>query len=389
MGVCLVKEHEMIRPPIGHRLTISNVSSTVILDSKDYSGIHRFYTFKSVIGHGQFGTVREAHMKQKDGALPVAIKSIPKAKIKSEVHMLKRELEILRIVDHPNLIKLYETYEDDKYLHLVMELCTGGDLFEHFLQCGSLSEEKVATYMRKLLIAVNHLHSLGICHRDLKPENFLFVSSDPEAELKVIDFGMSNRFGQDLSELNTMVGTPYYLAPEVLSGRYGKECDIWSLGVVMYLLLSGRQPFQGSELKGIFAKVRSGDYSFKGTEWTGVSFQAKDLISHMIKVKTYQRITIEEALRHPWFTEITHIGGGTVPLRVLNSLKRYKAPNTLQKETMKVILTYFSTDEINVLKEAFLSIDREKTGFITANDIEVAMKQVGFDMASEEIHRRE
>ena len=388
MGVCLLKEHELIRPSIGNRLTISNVSSSVILDSKSYIGVHRFYTFKSVIGHGQFGTVREAVMKQKDNGLPVAIKSIPKSKIKNEVHMLKRELDILRMVDHPNLIKLYETYEDEKYLHLVMELCTGGDLFENFLRSGTLSEERVATYMRKLLIAVNHLHSLSICHRDLKPENFLFQSLAPEAELKVIDFGMSNCFPADLSELNTMVGTPYYLAPEVLTGRYGKECDIWSLGVVMFLLLSGRQPFQGSDLKEIFARVISGDYNYKGAEWSGISIQAKDLISRMIKVKTYQRITIEEALRHPWFTEVTHIGGGTVPLRVLNSLKRYRAPTALQKEVMKVILTYFSTDEINILKEAFLSIDREKTGFITANDIEVAMKQVGFDMASEEIRRR-
>lgn len=138
--------------------------------------------------------------------------------------MLKSEIETLKSADHPNIVRLYEVYEDDKYLHFVMDLCTGGDLLDHLMSNGPLSESKAADYMRKLLQAVNHLHSLNICHRDLKPENFLLSSRGRDAEIKIVDFGMSVKFGD--KDMETAVGTPYFLAPEILRGTYGKECDI-------------------------------------------------------------------------------------------------------------------------------------------------------------------
>jgi len=385
MGMCAVPENKIVRPPPGHRLRISSFNTTVILDSTSHSGIHSVYTFRRVLGHGQYGTVREAVKKTGGSVITVAVKSISKRKLKGELTAMKRELEVLCLVDHPNVIKLYETYEDAKYLHLVMELCTGGDLFDHFFLTGCPSESQVASLMRKLLIAVNYLHSISICHRDLKPDNCLFASNSEDAEVKVIDLGMATQVPDDVDEMKTMVGTPYYLAPEVLSGHYGKECDIWSLGVVMYVLLSGRQPFQGSNLSEIFRRIRQGRFDFDRPEWTLVSREATELISSMLQVCPFNRISLEQALRHPWFS-LSSTHSSFIPLRVLTSLKRYKAPSLLQQQAMMVVLQHLSSEDISELNEAFLNLDRGKTGFITAEDLEMAMKEAGFDLASEEIH---
>ena len=158
--------------------------------------------------------------------------------------MLQRELEILKEVDHPNIIKLYEIYEDQEYLHMVMEYCSGGELFDKVIQKVHFSEKEAASIMYKLFNAINHLHSVHISHRDLKPENCLFDSHSEDAEIKIIDFGLSTKFGEDEeSSMHTLVGTPYFVAPEVLLKNYGPQCDIWSLGVIMFTLLVGHPPF--------------------------------------------------------------------------------------------------------------------------------------------------
>lgn len=177
-----------------------------------------------MLGYGQFGTVREAKKLGESSDRLYAIKSICKDKVKKNLSVMKRELEILKLVDHPNVIKLYEIYEDARYIHLVTEVCRGGDVFDQIINRKVMTEDEIARIMRCMLSALNHLHSLKICHRDVKPENFLFLNKDSDGEIKLVDFGMSVKFGDD--SMHTMVGTPYYVAPEVLRGIYGKECDI-------------------------------------------------------------------------------------------------------------------------------------------------------------------
>lgn len=189
-----------------------------------------------------------------------AIKSINKSRITKGPEVLRRELEILQIVDHPNIIKMYDIYEDKKYIHIVMELCTGGDLFDYLLTKGSLTELEVSQIVRKIFLGVNHVHSLNVCHRDLKPENFMLSHKGPNAEIKIIDFGMSIKFREN--EMRSMVGTPFYLAPEMMNETYGKECDYWSLGVIIYLMLVGKQPFAGNNINDIFAKIFHGRFNF-------------------------------------------------------------------------------------------------------------------------------
>ena len=154
-------------------------------------------------------------------------------------------------VDHPHIIKLYAVYEDAKYFHIVMELCEGGELFDRIVEKLYFSEQEAAFHFKNMLSALNHLHTNDIVHRDMKPENFLFLSKKPDAEIKLIDFGLSRKFEKQV-DLSSMVGTPYYVAPEVLGGSYGKECDIWGLGVVLYTMLSGTLPFGGGSNAEIF-----------------------------------------------------------------------------------------------------------------------------------------
>ena len=156
--------------------------------------IRKIYKFKKLIGGGNFGTVRLAH-NLKDPQMLYAVKSILRSNIKQDVKPLEEELEILRGLDHPNIIKFHETYVDFRYIHIVMELATGGELFDKIVQSKRFSEARAANYMRKIISAVKHLHELKICHRDLKPENFLLSDNSPDAEIKLIDFGLSKRFG--------------------------------------------------------------------------------------------------------------------------------------------------------------------------------------------------
>ena len=372
-------------PEAANAIRTSTVASSVLLESESHTDIQINYQFRKLIGHGQFGTVREA-VRKGSGVL-FAVKSISKDKIHKDLYLLKRELEIMRIVDHPNLIRYYETYEDERYLHIVMELCAGGDLFDRLLAVGAMSESDVAGIMRKLLLGVSHLHGMNICHRDLKPENFLFVSKDPNSELKIIDFGMSIKIAKP-NELMTLVGTPYYLAPEVLKGNYDKECDVWSLGVIMYLLLCAYQPFEGDDMRDIFFKIAKGRYDFKGSEWEHVSASAKDLLRKMLTLDPEQRIAITEVMRHPWFTAVSQPRSSEIPTKVLKSLKRFRAPKKLQQEVMKVMIKFMSADDIEDLKSAFIRMDKNETGFLTTQDLEVCMKDAGFELPANEINSK-
>lgn len=254
MGCCIstpARKHNFKHKPINKRLELpappkspTNSSATKLNsgESKDHArntmpitsrGLKKkeltdVYTVKKVIGNGSFGIVRRGQPIMNPG-LTVAIKSIDKLKVKKDMHLLKREVSILQSVDHPNIIKFYEMFDDAKYLHIVMEYCEGGELFEKIMEKGRINEKKAASYMEKILRAVNHLHGMGVCHRDLKPENFLFENDSSEAELKIIDFGLSNKFGNKYHKnlkMETFVGTPYYIAPEVIKGSYDPKCDL-------------------------------------------------------------------------------------------------------------------------------------------------------------------
>lgn len=164
----------------------------------------------------------------------------------ADVKAIEQEFEILKQVDHPNIIHFYEMYVDENHFHFVTEYCGGGELFHHIIERGRFSEAYAAKIIKQVLSAIKHLHDKGICHRDLKPENILFESKSRDAQVRLIDFGLAKFFktnGLKLTPLKTRIGTPYYMAPEVLEGNYDETCDMWSIGVITYCLLCGYPPF--------------------------------------------------------------------------------------------------------------------------------------------------
>lgn len=362
----------------------SLISSSIKVQSKSYLDIAKHYRFVSVMGHGMFGVVHKAvHIDSPAKTAKVAVKSIAKSRVKKDLSLIRRELEALQTVDHPNVIRLYETYEDRHYLHLVMELCTGGDLMERIVRKGVFSEKQAADVIMKLFSGVHHLHSSFICHRDIKPENILFMSYDRNDEVKIVDFGMACKFSDQ--PLNTRVGTPYYVAPEVIKGTYSKECDVWSLGVVLYVMLSGEQPFEHEDIAGVFAKVSIGSISFESNVWSGISLNVKSLISQMLVVNPINRLTLPEAIDHPWFRQTLEPRPVDVPIGILNALKRHKATNMLCNEAAKVMIKTLNNEEIYELRNVFRSLDTQMTGFITAKGLTKALKFAGLILAHGEI----
>jgi calcium-dependent protein kinase len=256
MGICMKK------PLINSRLTLTIAAANLSPSSHPSPlKLSEVYSLIKVLGKGKFGTVRKAvHKTHLD--LYVAIKTISKNEKLFSTKALLQEIAILRGIDHPNIIKFYDLFEEPTVVHIVMEYCSGGELFDRIIEKGSLSEHEAARIMYKIVGAVNHLHLLGVCHRDLKPQNVLFENLAEDAEMKLIDFGLSSVTARSLKgakDMHTFVGTPYYIAPEVLLGDYTVKCDVWSLGVIVYVMLTGNYPFDGESCQEIYRKV--------STEW--------------------------------------------------------------------------------------------------------------------------
>ena len=238
--------------------------------------IKEIYKFERILGSGHFGNVYKAYYL-KDHTRKYAIKSISRDKLTDRsLDRLHFELSVLKNMDHPNIIKYHATYVDEKYVHIVSELCTGGELFSRLEKQGSFTEKEAAVVIYQCLLAVKYIHSKQVAHRDLKPENIVFVSKD-SLEIKIIDFGLSKEFEKE-EGLKSVVGTPYYVAPEILTADYDERCDVWSLGVILFILLCGYPPFNGKTSREVIAQIRRGRINFDQPEWRGVSRQAKRLV---------------------------------------------------------------------------------------------------------------
>ncbi|XP_041997065.1 calcium-dependent protein kinase 20-like isoform X2 [Salvia splendens] len=232
----------------------------------------------------------------------LACKSISKKKLRTSVDIddVRREVEIMRkLPKHPNIVSLKDAYEDDHAVHLVMELCEGGELFDRIVSRGHYTERAAAAVTRTIVEVIQVCHEHGVMHRDLKPENFLFANMKETAALKAIDFGLSVFFhpGQRFNEI---VGSPYYMAPEVLKRNYGPEVDVWSAGVILYILLCGFPPFWAETEQGVAQAIIRSNVEFKRDPWPKVFDRAKDLVKKMLNPDPKQRPTAQEVLDHPW-----------------------------------------------------------------------------------------
>jgi calcium-dependent protein kinase len=378
MGICCQKI-ESTHIVQDQSSSISGCSSL----EEAYPSVQSVYKIGKVIGGGHFGVVRIGN-RFDDPDFKVAIKSISKQKVGRKITRLNREMEILSTVDHPNIIRLYDVYQDSSYIHMVMEYCSGGELFSKIVNQGHFDEKSARPYLYKILLAVNHLHRSKIAHRDLKPENFLFENKSPEAELKLIDFGLSIKFGSELGHMHSKVGTIYYVAPEVLKGNYDLKCDLWSCGVILYSMLSGNFPFFGSNHGEIIQKIKLGEYEAESEIWNGISADAKDLLKGLLCVDLNNRYSAKVALNHAWF-KLDFIETIHFNTELLESLRKYRNLSLFQKSVMKLVVKYFNPEEYRGLKDDFLLLDKNKLGYITYEDLIHMLLEISTDLKPDEL----
>jgi len=270
------------------------------------------YDLGKELGRGGFSVVREA--VNKITKEKVAVKFIEKKFVdQEELKLLQREIDIMARVQHRNVLRLFEIFDTAQQLSLVMELVNGGELFYKIVDKGSYSEMEARDIVRQLVEGVDYLHNQGIAHRDLKPENLLCSElDDGKMVIKIADFGLSKAFSGE-SALETSCGTPDYAAPEVLrmDGAYDKSVDLWSIGVITYVLLCGFPPFYGKSQAQLFEKILNADFEFPEPEWTNISAEAKDFINHLLILDVKQRYNTKQCLEHPWLKALTTLTNTT------------------------------------------------------------------------------
>ncbi|KAG6386122.1 hypothetical protein SASPL_155013 [Salvia splendens] len=362
------------------------------------------YVLGRELGRGEFGVTYLCTDRETREAL--ACKSISKKKLRTAVDVedVRREVAIMSsIPDHLNVVKLRATYEDAEAVHLVMELCEGGELFDRIVARGHYSERAAAGVARTIAEVVRMCHEHGVMHRDLKPENFLFANKKENSALKAIDFGLSVFFkpGERISFLffcrirnefepgekfSEIVGSPYYMAPEVLKRNYGPEVDIWSAGVILYILLCGVPPFWAGETEqGVALSILRGVIDFKREPWPQVSESAKSLVRQMLNPDPKKRLTAQQVLDHPWIQNAKK--ASNVPLGdvVRARLKQFSVMNRFKKRALRVIAEHLSVEEMEVIRDMFALMDTNNDGKVTFDELKTGLRKVGSQLAEAEM----
>ncbi|KAM9846198.1 calcium/calmodulin-dependent protein kinase type 1D [Aulostomus maculatus] len=265
---------------------------------KQVDDIKKIFDFKEVLGTGAFSEVVLA--QEKLTGRMFAVKCIPKKALKGKESSIENEIAVLRKIKHENIVALEDIYESPDHLYLIMQLVSGGELFDRIVEKGFYTEKDASTLIRQVLDAVNYLHKMGIVHRDLKPENLLYFNPQDGSKIMISDFGLSKMEGSG-DVMSTACGTPGYVAPEVLAQKpYSKAVDCWSIGVIAYILLCGYPPFYDENDSKLFEQILKADYEFDAPYWDDISDSAKDFISSLMEKDPTKRFTCEQALRHPW-----------------------------------------------------------------------------------------
>ncbi|XWS46286.1 hypothetical protein CRYUN_Cryun14cG0052400 [Craigia yunnanensis] len=333
------------------------------------------YELGKEIGRGHFGHTCSAKGKKvelKDQ--PVAVKIISKDKMTTAISIedVRREVKILKALSgHKHLVKFYDACEDANNVYIVMELCEGGELLDRILaRGGRYTEEDAKAIIVQILSVVSFCHLQGVVHRDLKPENFLFTSGGEDADMKLIDFGLSDFIRPD-ERLNDIVGSAYYVAPEVLHRSYSMEADIWSIGVITYILLCGSRPFWARTESGIFRSVLRSDPNFDDLPWPSVSPEAKDFVKRFLNKDYRKRMTAVQALTHPWLRNDSRL----IPLDILiyKLVKSYLHATPFKRAALKALSKALTEDELVHLRAQFRLLEPNRDGSVSLENFKMAL----------------
>lgn len=358
------------------KTVIDNIPNTGVLKSAPNSFVQKnpksfpeVYKVGKVLGSGSFGEVRSVvhRVTNQERAVKIFRKNVENAQSLSKI---RTEIEILKKISHPIIVQLFEYFEDEKRIYLVMEKCSGGELFDEIAKRKVLSESIAAVICKQLFSVVGYLHENRIMHRDIKPENILLEEKDEFINIKIIDFGAASMFIPG-TNLKDMVGSAFYLAPEVVRYNYNEKCDTWSCGVILYILLCGVPPFPGNSNENIIANIKKGEFSMAGPIWENTSHSAKDLISKLL-CPVKNRLSAQEALLHPWTQQqgLYPTINQNLYVSAIENLKTFNSLNKFRDSISTFISSQVITSQVTKdIRELFKVLDTNGDGKLSKEEM--------------------
>lgn len=354
-------------------------SSALQLIIESAESVHTHYDMeKSILGKGAFGVVRRGRLKA-TGAVR-AVKAINKKKMGNEQVVIRQEIEIMKMLDHPNLIMLFEVMEDSHDLFLVLEFAGGGSLQDHLKRDTHIPEKTTAVVMQQILRGTQYLHKMCVVHRDLKADNCLLDKVGPllECYLKIADFGLSCRIAKGMV-LTRPAGTPTHMAPEVFAKRYTEVADVWSCGIICYVMLSGYLPFIATTKDALVDKIQNASLEFRSQEWVDLSQKSVQFLLGMLAKSPKKRHSAATALRDSWIVQHQPpVGRVRLPMKVIEDMNKFRRRNRFKQAALHVIASMLPEEEIQEQRKAFIQLDQDGDGFFTVDELREALRSMIF-----------
>ena len=346
--------------------------------------VRKNYEFISMLGNGAYGKVR-LYRDRNYKELLFAIKTLKKEGIPQyQFNLLKSEVNILSNLDHPNIVKYFGVFEDDYYVHIVMEYLKGYDLYKiiSLKKYTGFDEKDMCEIIQQLLKALSFIHSQNIIHRDIKPENILFANKRNYSTLKLIDFGLATYSKKDTKS----VGTPYYMSPEIIDGHSVPQSDIWSVGIIVYLMLTGKYAFQAKEGENLYEKIKNNEIDMEPLNESECSEEAKDFIVKCLKKNYQERMTTSQCLEHAWITKFCiKKNSNLLNSETVDTLLGFANKNALQKEIYYFIAKISTKNDLNKLKQFFNQLDVDNSGTLTIEEVENAFREIDIGITEDEL----